>query len=601
MSPPILILRDIHLTFGGTPLLEGADLSVSEDERLCLVGRNGSGKSTLLKIAACLIEADQGEHFIQPGITLRYLAQEPDLTGYATTLDYVKSGLGPGDDEFRALYLLRQLGLTGSEELAHLSGGEARRAALAHVIAPSPDILLLDEPTNHLDLPAIEWLEGELREQKAALVIISHDRRFLENLSRVTTWLDAGLTRRLDKGFSEFESWRDVIVEQEDRARHELNRKIAAETVWLRQGVKARRTRNQGRLRALYALRKQRSEQPSRTGNVNLAVTASENSGKLVAEAKNITKSFGDICVVRDFSTRIQRGDRIGLIGPNGAGKTTLLNLLTGALAPDQGTVRLGTNLDMVSLDQQRVSLDSDWTLAHALTGGGDSISVQGKSKHVIGYMKDFLFTPNQARTPVGALSGGERGRLMLARALARPPNLLVLDEPTNDLDLETLDLLQEMLGEYAGTVLLVSHDRDFLDRIVTSVIAAEGAGRWTEYAGGYSDMLLQRGSELDAKAVVKKPRPKGPTAKPAPVTPSKGKLSFKDKYALDHLPARVEALQAEIGALQKSLTDPTLYGSDPLGFEKSAARLAAAELNLAVAEDDWIRLELLREELEGS
>jgi ATP-binding cassette subfamily F protein uup len=413
MSPPILILRDIHLTFGGTPLLEGAELSVSEGERLCLVGRNGSGKSTLLKIAAGLIEVDQGEHFIQPGITLRYLAQEPDLTGHATTLDYVKSGLGPGDDEFRALYLLQQLGLTGSEEPAHLSGGEARRAALAQVLAPSPDILLLDEPTNHLDLPAIEWLEGELRNQQAAMVIISHDRRFLENLSKVTTWLDGGLTRRLDKGFSEFENWRDDIVEQEERARHELNRKIAAETAWLRQGVKARRTRNQGRLRALYALRKERSEQRSRTGSVNLAHTASEISGKLVAEAKNISKSFGDNCVVREFSSRIQRGDRIGLIGPNGAGKTTLLNLLRGALVPEHGSVRLGTNLHTVSLDQQRDSLDPDWTLAHALTGGGDSVSVQGKSKHVIGYMKDLIFcllptrpAPRSAPCPVANAGG---------------------------------------------------------------------------------------------------------------------------------------------------------------------------------------------------
>ncbi|MDA1324512.1 MAG: ATP-binding cassette domain-containing protein [Proteobacteria bacterium] len=601
MNPPILILRDIHLTFGGTPLLEGAELSVSEGERLCLVGRNGSGKSTLLKIAAGLIEADQGERFLQPGITLRYLPQEPDLSGHATVLDYVKSGLGPSDEEYRALYLLQQLGLTGDEDPGQLSGGEARRAALAHVLAPSPDILLLDEPTNHLDLPAIEWLEGELRDQRAALVMISHDRRFLENLSKVTTWLDAGLTRRLDKGFVEFEVWRDDIVEQEDRARHELNRKIARETVWLRQGVKARRTRNQGRLRALYALRKTRSEQRGQIGNVNLAVTAAENSGKLVAEAKNITKSFGDTCVVRNFSTRIQRGDRIGLIGPNGAGKTTLLNLLTGALAPDEGTVRLGANLDMVLLDQKRDSLDPNSTLEYALTGGGDSVSVQGKSKHVIGYMKDFLFAPNQARTPVGALSGGERGRLMLARALARPSNLLVLDEPTNDLDLETLDLLQEMLSDYAGTVLLVSHDRDFLDRVVTSVLAAEGAGLWTEYAGGYSDMLLQRGADLDTRAIIKETRARGSGDNTAATTGSKRKLSFKDKHALEKLPGRVEALQAEIGALQKALADPALYGSDPLSFENTAARLTAAETKLAKAEDDWIRLESLREELEGS
>ena len=601
MNPPILILKDIHLTFGGTPLLEGAELTVSEGERLCLVGRNGSGKSTLLKIAAGLIEADQGDYFLQPGVTLRYLAQEPDLTGHTTTLDYVKSGLGPSDDEYRALYLLQQLGLTGDEDPKQLSGGEARRAALAHVLAPSPDILLLDEPTNHLDLPAIEWLEAELRDQRAALVIISHDRRFLENLSKVTTWLDAGLTRRLDKGFEVFENWRDEIVEQEERARHELNRKIAAETVWLRQGVKARRTRNQGRLRALYSLRQTRSEQRGQIGQVNLAVTKAENSGKLVAEAKSVSKSYGDNPVVGEFSTRIQRGDRIGLIGPNGAGKTTLLNLLTGVLLPDQGSVRLGTNLDMVVLDQRRDSLDPDWTLSHALTGGGDNVSVQGKSKHVIGYMKDFLFTPNQARTPVGVLSGGERGRLMLARALAHPSNLLVLDEPTNDLDLETLDLLQEMLCDYAGTVLLVSHDRDFLDRVVTSVIAAEGAGQWTEYAGGYSDMLLQRGTDLDARATAKEYKTGQALRKSAPSAITKRKLSFKDKHALDQLPARVETLQTEISNLQKTLTDPALYSKDPQGFDKTATRLTAAEAELAAAEDDWIRLEMLREEVEGS
>jgi len=601
MSPPILILKDIHLTFGGTPLLEGAELTVSEGERLCLVGRNGSGKSTLLKIAAGLIEADQGDYFLQPGVTLRYLAQEPDLTGHATTLDYVKSGLGPSDNEFRALYLLQQLGLTGDEEPKQLSGGEARRAALAHVLAPSPDILLLDEPTNHLDLPAIEWLEAELRNQRAALVIISHDRRFLENLSKVTTWLDAGLTRRLNKGFKVFENWRDEIVEQEESARHELNRKIAADTVWLRQGVKARRTRNQGRLRALYALRKTRSEQRSQIGQVNLAVTAAANSGKLVTEANSISKSYGENSVVGELSTRIQRGDRIGLIGPNGAGKTTLLNLLTGVLPPDRGSVRLGTNLDMVVLDQRRDSLDPSWTLSHALTGGGDNVSVQGKSKHVIGYMKDFLFTPNQARTPVGVLSGGERGRLMLARALAHPSNLLVLDEPTNDLDLETLDLLQEMLCDYAGTVLLVSHDRDFLDRVVTSVIAAEGAGQWTEYAGGYSDMLLQRGPDFDARSTVKENRTGRVLRKSEPSAITKRKLSFKDKHALDQLPARVETLQAEISNLQKLLTDPALYSKDLQGFEKTATRLTAAEAELAAAEDDWIRLEMLREEVEGS
>jgi ATP-binding cassette subfamily F protein uup len=601
MGPPLLILRDIHLTFGGTALLEGASLSVSGDDRLCLVGRNGSGKSTLLRIAAGLVDFDQGERFLQPGATVRYLAQEPDLSGHATVRDYVAGGLGPGDDPHRATYLIEQLGLTGEEDPATLSGGEARRAALARVLAPEPDILLLDEPTNHLDLPAIEWLEAELKTIRSALVLISHDRRFLENLSRCTLWLGAGRTRLLEKGFAAFESWRDEIVEQEERARSELDRKLAAEMQWLHKGVTARRKRNQGRLRALHALRRERREQRGPTGVVNLAVTKGDLSGRLVAEAKNVSKSYGELCVVKDFSDRILRGDRVGFVGPNGAGKTTLLNLLTGALEPDSGTVRLGANLQMVSLDQRRESLAPHIALRDALTGGGDTVTVQGQNRHVIGYMKDFLFAPEQARTPVGALSGGERGRLMLARALARPSNLLVLDEPTNDLDLETLDLLQEMLADYAGTVLLVSHDRDFLDRVVTSVIASEGDGSWIEYAGGYNDMIAQRGSDLDAR----KAPPRGEAKKPAPgMEPSapaaRKRFSFKQKHTLETLPARIETLQAAIGRYRATLADPGLYARDADTFALTAAKLEQAEADLVEAETEWIALELLREEIEG-
>jgi ATP-binding cassette subfamily F protein uup len=603
MAPPILILRDIHLTFGGTPLLEGAEMALSAGERLCLVGRNGSGKSTLLKIAAGLIQPDGGERFLQPGTTLRYLPQEPDLAGFTTTLAYVEGGLAPGDDHYRATYLLEQLGLTGQEAPSRLSGGEARRAALARALAPEPDILLLDEPTNHLDLPAIEWLEAELKSARSAMVLISHDRRFLDNLSQATVWLSDGRTRRLDRGFTAFEAWRDEILEQEEVARHKLDRKIASEMEWLHKGVTARRKRNQGRLRALYELRARRRAAKMPAGMAALEASAGEPSGQLVIEARKISKSYGGKPIVTDFSTRIQRGDRIGIIGPNGAGKTTLLNLLTGQLAPDAGSVKLGANLQMATLDQRRDSLDPTVTLAAALTGGrGDTVAIGNRSQHVIGYMKEFLFSADQANTPVGVLSGGERGRLILARALARPSNLLVLDEPTNDLDLETLDLLQEMLSDYDGTVLLVSHDRDFLDRVVTSVIASEGHGRWREYAGGFSDMVMQRGTGIEKKAVEKPRKVKEgePPRRPAPPAPRR-KLSFKDEHALKTLPARIETLQAEIAKLQAALADPALYSRDRAAFDKAATALHEREAALAQAEHDWLELELKREEVEGS
>ena len=599
------MLRDIHLTFGGHPLLEGAELLVAEGERICVVGRNGSGKSTLLKIAAGMIDPDDGEVFVQPGATVRYLPQEPDLSGFSSVLAYVEAGLAPGDDTFRAQYLLNELGLGGGEVPDRLSGGEARRAALARVLAPQPDILLLDEPTNHLDLPAIEWLEGELKATRAALVLISHDRRFLEQLSQATLWLDRGTARRLDKGFSEFEAWRDEILENEATDRHKLDRKLAMEADWLRYGVTARRKRNMGRLRALQDLRRQRREQRKATGSVRMAAAEAEQSGKIVAEAKTISKSFGDLAVVRDFSTRIQRGDKVGIVGPNGAGKTTLLNLLTGALAPDSGDIRIGVNLEAVSLDQKRESLNPNWTLADALTGErGDVVHTGTGTRHVVSYMKDFLFTPNQARQPISALSGGERGRLMLARALAKPSNLLVLDEPTNDLDLETLDLLQELLGDYGGTVLLVSHDRDFLDRVVTSVIASEGNGKWVEYAGGYSDMVAQRGIGVETNGRSRALRTQAKEAKPSPAQAAKPqakrKLSFKEKHALETLPNRMAELESEIAALRETLADSGLYGRDPDAFEAAASKLEAREAAFAEAEERWLALEILREELEG-
>ena len=596
------MLNDIHLSFGGPVLLEGAEMSVSAGQRLCLVGRNGSGKSTLLKVAAGLVEPDRGERVLQKGVTLRYLPQEPDLSGFDDTLAYVEEGLDATVDPYRARYLLEHLGLTGKESPQRLSGGEARRAALARVLAPSPEILLLDEPTNHLDLPAIEWLERELKAWKGALVLISHDRRFLSALSDSTLWLDRGRARLLERGFSAFEAWRDETLEQEQRDRHKLDRKLAAEADWLRYGVTARRKRNQGRLRNLMDLRRQRREQRHAPGKVRMTASEAETSSKTVIEAEGVTKSFDGPPLVKDFSIRIQRGDRIGLIGPNGAGKTTLLRILTGQLAPDAGRVKLGQTLDMVTLDQKRESLDPRWTLKEALAGeGGDTVFVGGQPRHVMSYMKDFLFGPEQAGTPIERLSGGERGRLMLARALARPSNLLVLDEPTNDLDLETLDLLQEMLADYGGTVVLVSHDRDFLDRVATSVILAEGEGRWVEYAGGYSDMLSQRGAVPGARLAEKRPGIAAKSPKPAPQKPApKRKLSFKEKHALESLPKEMDQLREEIAALELALEDPDFFKRDPERFQASVQALAKQREALEAAEERWLELEILREELDA-
>ncbi len=602
MAPPLLTLQDVALTFGGTPLITSADLSVSPGERACLVGRNGSGKSTLLKIAAGLVEADRGARFLQPGATVRYLAQEPDFGAHATTLSFVEAGLGPGDDPYRARYLLEQLGLTGDETTATLSGGEARRAALAQVLAPEPDILLLDEPTNHLDLPVIEWLEGELKSLRSAMVLISHDRRFLESLSQATIWLDRGLTRRMDRGFAHFEAWRDEVLEQEEQERHKLDRKLVAEADWLRYGVTARRKRNVRRLANLHALRDERRNQKRAVGTVQMTVAEADQSGTQVIEAEGIAKSFGERAIVRGLSLRLLRGDRLGIVGPNGSGKTTLINLLTGVLGPDEGRVRLGANLQMVTLDQRRESLDPTSTVAETLTGGrGDTVIIGGQAKHVVGYMKDFLFSPEQARTPVGVLSGGERNRLMLARALAQPSNLLVLDEPTNDLDLETLDLLQEMITDYAGTVLLVSHDRDFIDRTMGSVLVSEGEGRWVEYAGGYSDMVAQRGVGVQARSVEKAARGKEERKAPALAAPAaKRRFSFHEQHDLKTLPARMAELEAKIAKVQAILEDPGLYARDAARFQKASAALAELQAELAKAEDRWLELEMLREEIEG-
>jgi ATP-binding cassette subfamily F protein uup len=493
--------------------------------------------------------------------------------------------------------------MTGEEDPKTLSGGEARRCALARVLAPEPDILLLDEPTNHLDLPAIEWLESELASMRSALVLISHDRRFLQTLSRATVWLDRGVTRRREIGFGQFEAWRDDVLENEETERHKLDRKIVMEEDWVRYGVTGRRKRNQGRLAKLNAMRQDKREHRSATGLARITVSEGDVSSKQVIKAEGVSKSYGDRSIVKDFSIRVLRGDRIGVIGANGAGKTTLLNLLTGLLEPDKGWVKLGQTLEMATLDQSRSSLDPSGSLSDALTGGrGDMVQVDGKPRHVIGYMKDFLFTPEQARTPVGALSGGERGRLTLACALAKPSSLLVLDEPTNDLDFETLDLLQEIIADYSGTVLVVSHDRDFLDRVATSVIMSEGGGSWIEYAGGYSDMVAQRGAGVAARvATAAAAKPAKQASAERPVEKAKPqKLTFKDQHALKTLPGEIDALQKKIEGLRRILADAGLYARDRAAFDKASADLPKAEASLADAEEKWLTLEMMREAAEG-
>ena len=612
MLPPLLTLQNIHLTFGVTPLLSGAEIYVQPGDKICLVGRNGSGKSTFLKIAAGMIQPDDGERFVQPGVTIRYLPQEPDFTGYETIFDFVKSGLSPTDDPYNAQILLEQFQLKGDEDPSTLSGGEAKRAALIQAMAPEPDILLLDEPTNHLDLPMIEWVENELMRLKSAIVLISHDRRLLENVSRKTVWIERGQSRVMEKGFKYFESWRDDIFEQEERDQHKLKQRIAMEEDWLRYGVSARRKRNVKRLANLHDLRHQRKTATRPEGKAVMTALEADQSAKLVIEAKNISKSYEERPIVQDFSIRVKRGDRLGIVGPNGSGKTTLISLLTGVLEQDSGHIRLGKNLESVTLDQSRTKLKDDMTLADALTGGNGHYVILGDEKrHVAGFMKEYLFKPEQMNTPVHVLSGGERGRILLARALATPSNFLILDEPTNDLDLETLDLLEEMLSDYKGTILLISHDRDFLDRIVTSVLYPDVKGNWTEYAGGYSDMLVQLKAAGQSTLKTKSTLVKNKNAQQGGAKKQEQeekdqfekntqKLSFKQKHLLESLPDKMQALQNDIEKLQNKLAEPDLYAKNPENFQKYSKMLSIAETRLEEAETQWLELEMLREEIES-
>jgi len=597
MAPPLLTLTDMSLTFGTTPLLEGAELMVMPRDRICLVGRNGSGKSTLLKIAAGMVEADDGTRFIQPGTTIRYLPQEPDLSAFKTARDYIEDGLIGADDGGRIPYLLDALGLSGEEDPAVMSGGEMRRAALARTLAPQPDILMLDEPTNHLDLPAIEWLEGELSGLSSAILLISHDRRFLENLSRRTVWMDRGETRSLDKSFAHFEDWRDEFLEQEELDRHKLKRKIHREQHWIVHGVSGRRKRNVRRVKELAGLRQQVRDQKQVVGAAAITVTEGQASGKRVAILEHVFKSFDGRPIVSGFSIKISRGERIGIVGPNGSGKTTLLKLLMGEHSADSGTIELGVNLQPLIVDQKRESLNPDWTLSEAMTdNGGDKVMVGNTSVHVIRYMKDFLFLPEQARTPLHALSGGERGRLQLARGLRLPSNLLILDEPTNDLDLETLDLLQELVADYKGTVVVVSHDRDFLDRTVTRTIGFEGEGKWQVYAGGYSDMVDQRGRGVQARKAAERAAKEKANPQSAKSGASKAKLSYKHKFRLEKLPAEMEALETQKTGLESKMADAEFFKHDPDGFNAALAEFQSVQAKLEACEEEWLELEMLRE-----
>ncbi|MEJ6395095.1 ATP-binding cassette domain-containing protein [Gymnodinialimonas sp. 2305UL16-5] len=594
--PPLLQLNEIALTFGGDPVFSDLDLVVQGGDRLALVGRNGSGKSTLMKVMAGLVEPDGGARVLPEGVSTGYLEQDPDFSGFATLGDFATATLGPSDI-WRVEAAAEGLKLRLEAETSAASGGERRRAALAHLLAEAPDLMLLDEPTNHLDIEAIEWLEGELSATKAGFILISHDRAFLKALSRGTLWLDRGVVRRMDRPFDRFEDWRDKIWEEEDLNRHKLDRKIKAEARWAVEGISARRKRNMGRVRALGDLRAERAAMIRRQGTAAMALEAGPQSGKRVIEARGISKSYGDAVILKPFDLRVLRGDRVAFVGPNGAGKTTLLKMLIGEVTPDQGEVQRGTGIEMAVFDQTRSALDPNATLWESLAndpsigvnGRSDQVLVRGAPRHVVGYLKDFLFDEAQARAPVRSLSGGEKARLLLARIMARESNLLVLDEPTNDLDVETLDLLQDLLGDYPGTVLLVSHDRDFLDRVATTTIGLEGGGRAVVYAGGWSDMVAQRGVQRSEAAKAK--------AKPVKVAPEpsekaqKSGLSFTEKHRLDELPEIISRLEAEIAKLSDLLSDPDIYTATPVKAQKATEALAERQDKLDEAEIEWLEL----------
>ncbi|SDG43067.1 ATP-binding cassette, subfamily F, uup [Limimonas halophila] len=608
---PILQLKRATLALGHQTLAENADLALARGEHACLVGRNGSGKSTLLRALAGELDLDGGERFVQPGARVAYLPQDPDLPDGRSVSEHVAAGLPEdrADEQHRVDAVLARLDLPAERDVGHLSGGEGRRVALARALVADPDVLLLDEPTNHLDLPTIAWLEGELKRFEGALVLVSHDRAFLRAVTGITFWLDRARLRRLDKGFAHFDDWAEEVAAEERRQLESLERRIKQEELWMHQGISGRRRRNMGRVRKLEALRASRAQMlTNQPGSLKIDAAQADDSGQTVIEARDVAKRFtredGETVTVADgFSTRIRKGDRIGIVGPNGAGKTSLIRLLTGETAPDSGTVRHGTNLQPIYFDQRRTQLDPNATLWETLAPkGGDSVTVGGKQRHVVAYLRDFLFEDEQARQPVRALSGGETNRLLLAKLFARPSNLIIMDEPTNDLDMETLDLLGDVLADYDGTLLIVSHDRDFLDQTVTSIVTVEHGGRVEEYPGGYSDAVRQHGELLGGSTLGRKTKAekkaKGGGGNRARERPDK--LSYKEKRELDELPGKIERLQTKVAELEEQLADPDFAQNQPDKFQEASDALRRAQDALDKAETRWLELAERQEQLQA-
>ena len=599
VNGPQISLKNIFLSFGEKQIFEGLNLLVQPRDRIALVGRNGSGKSTLLKVLQGLVIQDEGERILSKGLSVGYMEQDPNLSEFVTLKDYVCSGVLVSDYH-EGEKVAQNLGVDLDMPVNVSSGGERRRAALTKLIAENHDIMLLDEPTNHLDVEAIEWLEAELKGLSKSFIVISHDRKFLSNLTNDTIWVDRGKARRCSIGFGGFEAWRDKIWHEEDEKIYKLNRKIRSESRWAVEGISARRKRNQGRLRNLEKLRAERQSYISRTGLAKMKLESRTKSGQLVLKADKVTKSFGEKCIIRNFSIQIRKGDRIGIVGPNGIGKSTLLKILLGEVIPDLGTAKLGSNLIVAKFDQMREQLNLENSLWQNLTddptmkasGKAGQIMVRGKSKHVAGYLKEFLFSESQLRSPVKSLSGGEKARLLLAKLMARESNLLILDEPTNDLDLETLDLLQEVIAEYEGTVLLISHDRDFLNRSVDTSIILTGQGEFVKIAGSWEEYnklkakneKQNKGEYLDKKKNVSKP--------PKREMPSKAEFSFVDKHRLDEIPNLIDRLEYEIKQLETFLSDSNLYLEHPNKFEKASAALIERQAEMKKLEDEWFKLE---------
>ena len=607
MAAPVLSYENLGLIQGEGWLFRGLDLYIGERDRLALIGRNGVGKTTLLRCLTGEIDPDEGKRTIVPGTHVVLLEQDPQMPPEGSLLDWVLAGTG-APQAHEAAAMADQIGIDLDRPAATASGGERRRAAIVRALAQSPDVLLLDEPTNHLDLGAIEWLEDWLKRFKGAFIVISHDRTFLKRLTKSCLWLDRAELRRAEIGFGGFDAWTERVYEEEARAAEKLDAKLAIELRWLERGVTARRRRNQGRLAKLEGMRAERAAMLGASGAAKLGLAKDQARSKSVIEADRVAKSYGDRAIVRDFSLRIQRGDRIGIVGPNGAGKTTLLKLLTGEIAPDSGSVTRAKTLSGIVIDQQRKLMEPGKTVRDVLAHGGDWIAVRGRKKHIKGYLKEFLFAPEIADAPVGSLSGGERSRLLLAREFAREANLLVLDEPTNDLDLETLDLLQEVIADYDGTVLIVSHDRDFLDRTVTITLGLDGSGKVDIVAGGYDDWEKRRSSPArggtarnaggGGGVVTGSKPPPPPSAVPLPV-PGRIKLSYNDQRDLERLPAEIDRLQSEIDRTEHELHDSGLYGRDPRRFIELTERAAKLRAEKEAAELRWLEVAELAEQLQ--